>query len=81
MVAADEAPTAMYARLKAFALSPSAARADNVVFKRDRIEMNFSGVFYPEQPVEGKVRGAVFVGSGSIRISRLPFPTSVTTSA
>jgi len=74
MVAADEPPLAMYARLKAFALSPSAARAENVVFKRDRIEMTFNGVFYPEQPVEGKVRGAVFVGSGSIRVEPPPIP-------
>jgi hypothetical protein len=57
-----------YTQLKAFTLAPSQARAENVVLHRDRIEMHFDGLFYPEKPVEGKVRGAVFIGKGSVKI-------------
>ncbi|MGA7410634.1 MAG: hypothetical protein WBW33_09110, partial [Bryobacteraceae bacterium] len=68
IVSAAEPTPAVYARVKAFVLSTSSAKVDNAVLKRDRIEMTFNGVFYPEQPVEGKVRGAVFVGSGTVHI-------------
>ena len=63
-----EDATPVYSSLKAFTLSSSQARADNVVLKRDRIEMRFDGVFYSEAPVQGKVRGAVFQGNGSVQI-------------
>jgi hypothetical protein len=64
---AADAP-ASYSQLKAFTLAPSQERAENVVLKRDRVEMRFDGIFYPEKPVEGQVRGAVFIGRGAVKI-------------
>ena len=61
-------PNPTYAKLKAFTLAPGRAVAENIVLKRDRIEMRFDGVFYAEEPVEGQVRGAVFIGKGSVKI-------------
>jgi hypothetical protein len=62
----DVHPT--YSQLRPFTLAAAQARAENVVLKRDRVEMHFDGVFYPEKAVEGKVRGAVFIGTGKVKI-------------
>ncbi len=64
---AEEDANAMYEALKAFTLSGGAMRAANVTLKRDRAEMNFTGVFFLEAPVAGRVRGAVFIGRGQFR--------------
>lgn len=64
---AQDAPegASLYQQLKKFELSGGSAPADNLVLKRDRVEITFeSGMFYFEAPVAGRVRGAVFVGRG-----------------
>lgn len=58
--------TEIYNQLKAFALTGGVADAENLTLKRDRAVITFqSGTFYFSAPVEGKVRGAVFIGSGN----------------
>lgn len=57
---------AVYQALAQFELNGGSAPAKNVVLKRDRAEITFDGTFYFEAPVEGRVRGAVFIGSGSV---------------
>ena len=54
---------AIYQELARFQLSGASAPAENVVLKHDRAQMSFSGTFYFDTAVAGKVRGAVFVGS------------------
>src|SRR5213594_2005694 len=53
-----------YHALHKFQLSGQTAVAENLVLKRDRVEMTFSGTFYFEEPAIGKTRGAVFLGQG-----------------
>jgi Peptidase family M1 domain len=57
---------AIYQGLAKFQLSGASARAENSVLKRDRAQMTFSGTFYFDTPAAGKIRGAVFIGSGSV---------------
>ncbi len=64
--AAPGNPMEAYAVLKKAELV-SAIQAENVVLKRDRGELTFSGMFYFGTPVAGKVRSAVFVGKGTFR--------------
>lgn len=65
-VAASASGTALYRQLKAFALGYRSLRAENVVLKKDRVTVTFrDGMIYFPAPVEGKVRGAVFLGTGS----------------
>ncbi len=53
-----------YQALKQFNLTATAP-ANNLVLQKDRAQITFiNGVFYFEAPVAGKVRSAVFVGSG-----------------
>jgi hypothetical protein len=74
----DERPAAgkgagVYGQLKAFALGFRMVRAENLVLKRDRVTITFrDGVLYLPVPVEGKVRGAVFVGTGSFQAGAPP---------
>ena len=62
----------MYQALKRFQLSGEVVVAENMVLKRDRAEMTFNGTFYLEEPVGGRVRGAVFVGKGTFRAEAPP---------
>ena len=67
-------PMQTYESLKRFALTGGSATVQNLVLKRDRAEMTFSGAFYFDVPVAGKVRGAVFMGKGSFRAEPPPVP-------
>ncbi len=58
---------AAYKTLHAFTLDGGSARVSNLILKRDRAEMTFTGTFYFTRPVLGKVTGAVFVGEGKFR--------------
>ena len=54
-----------YDQINAFALGGGKAEVSNLVLKRDRVSMTFTGTFYFATPVGGAVAGAVFVGHGS----------------
>src|SRR5262245_45601569 len=64
---ASDARTATYNQIKAFSLGGGSADVTNLVLKRDRVEMNFTGTFYFATPVEGKITGAVFIGTGTMK--------------
>ena len=57
---------ALYEALAKFELTGGDARAENVVLKRDRVEIRFDGTFYFEPPLAGRIRGAVFLGRGNV---------------
>lgn len=57
----------LYEQLKAFTLSGGSAAVQNVVLKRDRAEMTFTGTFWFTSDAGGRVTGAVFIGNGSFR--------------
>jgi len=65
---------AMYDALKQFELKGKAS-VSNLTLKRDRADMVFTGDFYFAAPIEGRVTGAVFIGTGSFRAPapELPF--------
>jgi hypothetical protein len=63
---------AIYNVLHTFTLDGGVAKVDNLVLKRDRAEMTFSGVFYFPKPVLGKITGAVFMGEGKFRAEPPP---------
>ncbi len=64
---------AIYGQLRAFALGFRSVRAENLVLKRDRVTLTFrDGMVYFPAPVEGKVRGAVFLGTGSFQAAVPP---------
>lgn len=66
---------ALYKALVKFDLSGGIAQAENAVLKRDRSEITFNGTFYFELPLEGHIRGAVFIGDGKVRADA---PNSIT---
>jgi hypothetical protein len=56
-----------YNQLRKFALK-SAGTVNGLVLQRDRATITLiSGRIYLEAPIEGKVRGAVFIGNGNFR--------------
>lgn len=57
---------ALYQTLARFDLNGGRAQAENLVLVRDRVQMTFTGTFYLEAPVDGRVRGAVFIGKGTV---------------
>jgi hypothetical protein len=57
----------IYEQTRALTLSGAAADVSNLVLKRDRVAMTFTGTFYFAAPVDGRVTGAVFVGQGTMR--------------
>lgn len=57
----------LYNALKRFELSGQGATVDGFTLKRDRVEMTFSGTFYFQAPIGGRVYGAVFLGKGTFR--------------
>jgi hypothetical protein len=72
--AQEAAPTegrVFYEALKAFDLQGKAA-VSGLTLKKDRAEMVFTGDFYFAAPVNGRVTGAVFIGSGSFRAAAPP---------
>lgn len=60
-------PMAFYSRLSTFALGNESVTVEDMLLKRDRIEMTFDGTFYFAEPVAGGVYGAVFLGRGHLR--------------
>jgi hypothetical protein len=65
---ADTANTgmALYQALARFDLNGGSAHVENLVLKRDRAEITFTGTFYFEAPLDGRIRGAVFLGKGKV---------------
>lgn len=59
-------PLALYHSLDTFSLSGGTAHAENVLLKRDRVEISLEGALYLEAPVDGKIYGAVFIGKGKV---------------
>ncbi len=57
---------ALYQALARFELNGGSAQAEHLVLVRDRMQMTFSGTFYFEAPLDGNVRGAVFIGKGTV---------------
>jgi hypothetical protein len=61
-----------YSALHQFELNGGSGAVSNLVLKRDRAEMTFTGTFYFPQPVMGKITGAVFIGQGKFRAEPPP---------
>jgi hypothetical protein len=70
--AQDLSGRALYDSLKKFELDGKAAQVNNLVFKRDRVEMTLNGTVYFAAPVNGRVFGAVFLGQGTLRAETPP---------
>lgn len=62
----------LYQELAKFTLNGGSAQAENVVLVRDRVRMTFRGTFYFEAPLDGKIRGAVFIGKGTVHADAPP---------
>ena len=63
----------MYERIRSFGLTGPALSVENLLFKRDRVDMTFTGTFVFTAPVGDRVTGAVFQGHGTFRA---PVPPS-----
>ncbi len=61
-----ESHKATYEQIRAFTLNGGSAIVENLILKRDRVEMTFDGTFYFTSPVAGRVIGAVFRGKGKL---------------
>jgi hypothetical protein len=58
--------SAVYSQLRAFSLATDSATAENLILQHDLVAITFAqGTFYFAVPVAGKVRGAVFIGTGN----------------
>src|SRR5260370_31541032 len=58
--------SAIYSQLRTFSLASDSATVENLILQRDRVAITFvQGTFYFAAPVAGKVRGAVFIGTGN----------------
>jgi hypothetical protein len=66
-VSAAQDGRTLYNHIKAFSLTGGKAEVKDLVLKRDRVEMTFTGTFYFAAPLGGETSGAVFVGQGSFR--------------
>jgi hypothetical protein len=62
----------LYEKIKAFNLDGGTIEVSNLTVKRDRAVMTFTGSFYLEKPVHGKVTGAVFIGNGTFKADPPP---------
>jgi Peptidase family M1 domain len=70
----DEA-SAVYRQLQPSSLSDKSVHLENAVVHRDRVTLTFTnGTIYFAAPAEGKVRSAVFIGSGKFQASPPPVP-------
>jgi hypothetical protein len=63
--AGQESGKKVYDQINAFTLSGGKADVTNLVLKRDRVVMTFTGTFYFSAPVAGRITGAVFIGRGT----------------
>ncbi|HYH00124.1 MAG TPA: M1 family aminopeptidase [Terriglobales bacterium] len=68
---AKQAPNTdpVYQKLRTIGLSGEAVAVNNLQLKRDIGIFTFNGTLYFLAPVEGKVTGAVFLGSGSFTLT------------
>ncbi len=65
-VALGGQPSAIYSQLRTFSLASDSGTVENLILQRDRVVITFvQGTFYFAAPVAGKVRGAVFIGTGN----------------
>jgi len=69
--AQDVENSVFYDALKKFELRGKAS-VSNLTLKRDRAEMTFTGDFFFAAPVDGKIIGAVFIGSGTFKADAPP---------
>lgn len=69
---AQLAGKAAYDQINAFALDGGKVDVKDLVLKRDRVEMTFTGTFYFAAPVGGFVPGAVFLGQGTLSAEAPP---------
>ena len=70
--AAGQDAKSVYSQVKGFALNGGKAEVTDLVFKRDRVTMTFTGTFFFATPIDGKITGAVFVGQGTFRADAPP---------
>ncbi len=62
----------LYDSIKAFELGGGKIDVSNLTIKRDRVVMTFTGSFYLSGPTDGKITGAVFIGSGTFKAEPPP---------
>jgi hypothetical protein len=64
---------ALYQQLQNASVLEKSAHLENVVLQRDRVTINFTnGTVYFSPPVAGKVRSAVFIGTGRLQATPPP---------
>ncbi len=68
-----DSPEAMYKRIRAFDLAETSHNVENLLLKRDRVEMTFTGTFVLTAPIADHIIGAVFEGQGAFHA---PVPPS-----
>lgn len=64
---AQDGSKTIYEQIKAFNLNGGKSEASGLVLRRDRVTMIFNGTFYFTSQIDGKVTGAVFIGTGTFR--------------
>jgi hypothetical protein len=72
ILAAQLAAKSAYDQINAFSLGGGKVDVTNLVLKRDRVVMTFTGTFYFATPVGGATTGAVFVGQGTFAAEAPP---------
>ena len=60
-------PAEFYKEVRAFKLRSAPVHLDHFVVKHDRVEMEFNGDFFLEEPIAGHTYGAVFFGQGTVK--------------
>src|SRR6516165_3350563 len=66
---------AFYQQLQSSNVIDKSLHVENATLIRDRVTITFiSGVVYLSPPVAGKIRAAVFVGSGEMQAAPPPIP-------
>ena len=69
--------TAIYQKLQNAGVLEKGVHLENVVIHRDRVTLTFAnGTAYVSPAVAGKVRAAVFIGSGTFQAASARMPTS-----
>lgn len=69
---AQDGNKTIYEQIKAFNLNGGKSEVNGLVLRRDRVTMIFSGTFYFTSQINGKVTGAVFIGTGTFRAELPP---------
>jgi hypothetical protein len=64
--AAEGVNWSLYNELKAFQLTGQSVSVKDLAMKREAVEMEFSGEFYPAKLITGQIYGAVFIGHGRL---------------